>query len=388
MLVKKAVLKKPASKFVRLTPFQRGMIFMGFLAGMTQPEIAEEVHKRDGSSPSVQAVSDNIAHAQANGGAMWSGQLESGSGRPRETTTKLDKAITKFVFKRRGSIKVTATVVRRFVKESRRVSVRTIQRRLEEAGLRYLRRRQKYLVPSVHKQARLEWVAWVSQQTTRMLSKWAFTDGTSFYLARTENEHGDKRRLALGSHVWRAANGHDALFEDCVGPSKYAKAQGSCVRVWGLLFAGILCVYVLPEGVAMNTEMYTWVIENKFRLWLDLAFARATKVFLVQDHEKCLWADEPVGALEDENIELLEHYPKSSQDLNPIETAWRELKTRLDFTMPDTFESRPQFVQRLHQAVAWVNKNRSAYLLKICRSQKEWAKDVLHATPPGARTNH
>ena len=386
--MKRSVLKKPASKFLRLTPFQRGMIFMGFLTGMTQPEIAAEVQKTDGSNPTAQAVSDTISHAQANGGAMWNGQLQSGAGRPRESTTKLDKAITKFVFKRRGSIKVTATVVRRFVKESRGLSVRTIQRRIADAGLRYLRRRQKYLISAAHKQDRLEWVAWVSQRTTAMLSKWAFTDGTSFYLARSDSEYADKRRLALGSHVWRAANGHDALFEDCVGPSTYAKAQGNCVRVWGLLFAGILCVYVLPQGMVMNTEIYTWLIEHKFRLWLDLAFARATKVFLVQDHEKCLWADEPVDALEDENIELLTNYPKSSQDLNPIETAWRELKSRLDVTMPEAFESRPQFVQRLHQAVAWVNKNRRDYFLKICRSQKAWARDVLEATPPGARTNH
>ena len=220
-----------------------------------------------------------------------------------------------------------------------------------------------------------------------MLARWAFTDGTSFYLARTENELLDKKRAALGTHVWRAADGHDALFADCVGPSSYAKAQGNCVRIWGLLFAGILCVFVLPAGQVMNIEWYTWLIDTQFRLWLDRAFSRSTKVFLVQDHERCLWADEPLDALEDENIELLD-FPKCSQDLNPIEVARRELKARLAETMPTSFETRPQFVRRLLCAVSWVNKHRADYLWTLCHSQKAWAKDVVEATPPGARTKH
>ena len=178
------------------------------------------------------------------------------------------------------------------------------------------------------------------------------------------------------------------FFQDCVGPSAYAKAQGNCVRIWGLLFAGILCIFVLPPGQVMNTTWYTWIVENKFREWLDMAFYRSTKVYLVQDHECCLWAEKPVDAMADENIVLLENYPKCSQDLSPNEQAWRELKARLAQTQPTKFETRPEFVQRLHHAVAWVNKHRADYFQKICHSQKEWAKDVVEAKPPGSRTQH
>jgi hypothetical protein len=138
----------------------------------------------------------------------------------------------------------------------------------------------------------------------------------------------------------------------------------------------------------MNTAWYIWLIEHKFRPWLDGAFARRTKVFLVQDHERCLWNEESVDAMEEENIELLENFPTSSQDLNPIEVAWREVKSRLDATLPTNFESRPAFTRRLNHAVAWVNTHRAGLFREICAAQKAWAKDVLYASPPGARTNH
>lgn len=387
MPVRKKVSKRKDQSFMRLTPFQRGMIYMGFLAQMTLQEISEKVPKSDGSNPSVQTVSETIEQAKANGGSKWNGVLSSGAGRPRETQTRLDKQIEALVYKMRGSVKVTGTYVQRVIRAARKVALRTIQRRIHDAGLRWLRRRRKTLLSETNRQARLEWSIFVWQQSASMLARWAFTDGTSFYLARTENELLDKKCAALGTHVWRAADGHDALFADCVGPSSYAKAQGNCVRIWGLLFAGILCVFVLPAGQVMNIEWYTWIIDTQFRLWLDRAFSRSTKVFLVQDHERCLWADEPLDALEDENIELLD-FPKCSQDLNPIEVAWRELKARLAETMPTSFETRPQFVRRLLCAVSWVNKHRADYLWTLCHSQKAWAKDVVEATPPGARTKH
>ena len=103
----------------------------------------------------------------------------------------------------------------------------------------------------------------------------------------------------------------------------------------------------------------------------------------MQDHERCLWTAKPREAMKAINVNVLENYPKCSQDLSPIEIAWRELKTRLDVTLPASFESCAEFLSRLRNATAWVNSNRTDYLYELCTSQKTWARDVKNATPPG-----
>ncbi|CAK0893334.1 unnamed protein product, partial [Prorocentrum cordatum] len=96
----------------RLTPFQRGMIYMGSLAGMTMTDIAASVQKCDGSFPSVNVVKDTIEKAEAHGGSAWDGASSGRPGRPRETLGTLDREISKLVHKMRGSAVVTATYVR------------------------------------------------------------------------------------------------------------------------------------------------------------------------------------------------------------------------------------------------------------------------------------
>jgi hypothetical protein len=376
------------------SPYLRGVIYGLLLAGWTYEEVAEEVEKPDGTNPCQQTVASVAAQAKAGGGLRWDGESASKTGglagRPRHTKTALDRAIVKLVFKHRGKALVTTSYVRKVLKQARKVSVRTVSRRLEEAGLEWLRRRRKSLVPEAHKVSRISWAAWVLARTGATLARWAYTDGTSFFLARSQTELESKTRAALGGFVWRMANGHDGLYEDCVGPSAYWKSQGTKVTIWGLLLAGMLFIYVLPEDENMNRDTYAWIIEHKFPAWIKKALKRKARqgVFLVQDHEKALWTPEPREAMRAQGITLLENYPKCSQDLNPIETAWREVRARLAFTEPRAMEARDAFIRRLRVAVAWVNQHRAAYLAEICSSQKEWAQDVLDAEPPGSRTKH
>ena len=187
------------------------------------------------------------------------------------------------------------------------------------------------------------------------------------------------------------------MYEDCVGPSAYWKAQGTVVRVWGLLFQGVVFLYVLPKGQVMNRWWYEWLIRSKFSEWISQLQASAAKVFLVQDHERALWSSEPRSAMRAVGISLLENYPKCSQDLNPVELIWKELRARLATTEPRArtgsrsalaraMESREHFIRRLRKAVEWLNRNREESLLDLCRCQKAWAQDVLDSK--GARTKH
>ena len=381
--------KEKAVSNLRLTPFLRGVIYGLLLAGWTYREIADEVVKPDGTHPCQQAVANVAAQVKSRGGYGWSGESTSSeAGRPRSTTTALDRAILKLVYKHRGRTVVTVKYVQKMVKAARKVSSRTISRRLGEAGLAWLRRRRKTWVSEKNKVARLDWAAWVLGRTVTNLARWAYSDGTAFYLGRSEGEVADKARGALGPYVWKQADGSDALFEDCVGPSAYWKAQGMPVKIWGLLVAGALFVWVLPQDENMTGEWYAWVIRHKFPAWLGKALGRKAKkgVFLVQDHEKALWRDVAREAMVSVGINLLENFPKSSQDLNPIETAWRELRARLYVTAPAAIESREDFIRRLRLAVAWLNVNRASYFEKICGAQKEWARDVEDMD--GARTKH
>ena len=266
------------------------------------------------------------------------------------------------------------------------MSSRTLQRRLVEAGLKYLRRRRKTLVPTIHKPARVAWSKWVLKRTASHLAKWIYTDGTVFYIARSITEKESSKRGSLGPMVWRQTTGCDALYEDCIGPSSYWKGQGAAVRVWGLLIGGMLCIYIMPAGEVMNRWWYEWLIIKKFPIWIAKHAGKRAKTFLVQDHERALWCDEPIAAMPEQGISLLVNYPKCSQDLNPIETAWREVRARLYDTEPTDREGRDAFISRLKLAVEWVNRNRGGYLKTLCNCQKAWANDVLLAK--GSRTTH
>ena len=90
--------------------------------------------------------------------------------------------------------------------------------------------------------------------------------------------------------------------------------------------------------------------------------------------------------MRDQGVSLLENFPNCSQDLNPIETAWRELRARVAETEPESREGGADFIARLRNAVAWVNSNRADYLQHLCNSQKDRARDVI--AQDGGRTKH
>ena len=75
-----------------------------------------------------------------------------------------------------------------------------------------------------------------------------------------------------------------------------------------------------------------------------------------------------------------------AQDLNAVETAWRELRARLNETMPTGRELRSEFLARLRRAVAWVNTHRCDLFKELCTNQKERAREVVAAK--GGRTKY
>ena len=136
----------------------------------------------------------------------------------------------------------------------------------------------------------------------------------------------------------------------------------------------------------MNRHIYAKIIRQKFPRWIREDLGGDSAPLLVQHHERCLWTKESRDAMEESGILLIENYPKCPQDLNPIETVWRELRAWLADTEPPNMETRAMFIARLRLAVQWVNRSRADLLQSLSRSQKKRALDVLEAK--GARTEN
>ena len=289
-----------------------------------------------------------------------------------------DKALLKTVKKDRGKKKVTVGDLKKKHPEFRKLSDWLVQDRLRKAGMAYLPRRHKSLVPADFKEPRVEYARWVKKLSQEHLESWCYSDGTVFFKDRDANELQQTHRQGLGSKVWKMADGSESLYEDNVGPSGYNKSQGERVVVWGLLAHGILHVEVLHPKEAMNTMLYCELIEDKFDDWVGSC------KYLVQDYEKCLRTEQALEALKQVGIKLVDRHPKQSQDLNAIENVWRLLRERVYETTPDHVESRPEFVKRLKQAVAWLNWHKQDDLWYYSTNQKDRAADVLKLK--GART--
>ena len=299
----------------------------------------------------------------------WRGQRSEGSGRKRSTTHEEDEKIVQYVLDNRGREKLTSGKVKRRLGLS---SDRLVRRRLADVGLRWLRRRCKTLVPSASVDMRLAWAFWVKQCTDAYLRRWVYTDGCSFYLDKVESQAESSQRAALGKFVYRMDDGSDSLYKDCVGPSAYKKAQGECVRVWGLLVCGRLYITILERGTRMNRWEYDWIIRHRFPNWLQ----GTSWPLLVQDGEKCLWCDEPLQAFQQIGVEVLTKHPAHSPDLNAIENSWAFLRARLDETLPQDgeVEDRDAFICRLRAAVTWINKHRRSAMAAKARNQKARAQ--------------
>ena len=371
--------KKKKKKPQRFTPFEVGQVKAHMHHGLGPEAISRIIKKADGKTHfSHTAVSRIVTKLESC--PDWRGEREKGSGAARKTTAEEDKALVKGVIDNRGKRKVTVAWLRQTSPIARKLGRTAVEERLFDAGLEWLRRRRKCLVAPNHLPARVLYCRLVLTKQQRTLDAWAYTDGTTFYLDRSDAENAETQRAALGPFVWKQSDGSDSLWADCIGPSAYREAQGHQVKVWGLLADGKLHITVLEHGESMDRWLYAELIED----WFPERMGNCR--FLVQDYETCLRCEEAQLAFDNFGIKLVEGYPPVSQDFNAIENCWKFLRERLDATLPEAVESRDLFIVRLNKAVAWLNRNRKAQLEKVSRNQKERARESLALKPPGSRT--
>ena len=373
--------KKMAS-YARLDAWARSEICALRRAGTPRKQICSLVVKLDGSSPSLRCV-DAVVDKKKKEPA-WRGENSVCGGQPKLLHSSEEKTLLALVYKERCKAVVTASYCQKRLKFLRRVSIQTVRNYLHRAGLAWLARRRKSWVPSPSKMKRLQQCAWILRRQQRYLNRWAYTDGTTFYLARGPTEHAMKQRASLGHAVYRMATGKDGLFDDNIGPSMYVKSQGLPVKIWGLFANGRLEYYVLPpdpfengKTTNMNTEVYENLVTEKFAAWRARCFRDGRRATLVQDHEQCLWAPACQAAIHKAGFDLMATHPKHSPDLNAIENWWARLRQRLNATAPDEQEMRASFVARLRKTVNWMNANLADEGKNMCTNQKVRAKDII-----------
>ena len=367
----------------QLDAFTRGLIVGMSVAGASSSVIAGKVKKPDGEHPSRRSVSRTITKAKRN--RFWKGARRSGSGRPSRLPKDLLRKMVRLVFQHRAKSIVTVAFCKKAWKPLRKYSTTVLRRGLHQAGLAWLRRRKKRLVPAPARAERCAYAEWVLRQRNASLKKWAYVDGTTYYLARCESEDVDHARRRLGAYVWRDAAGKDGLFTDNVGPSLYAGTQGRPVKVWGLLANGRICLHVLPTSPGggstahMNGARFRSMIEDNSSEWLQACFGRRlpARVPLVMDFERCLRTQESLECLRRHRLHVVKRHTKHSPDLNAIEGIWARLRQVLHETAPTGRETRPLFIRRLRRAAARLNARHREELVLLCTNQKDRARAVL-----------
>ena len=379
------------AKFARLDAWGRAQIVTLAGQGVKPKQIRRSVRKKDGRRPTVRAVQATIAKAARD--PQWRGEnAPGGPGRKQIIPESVQRDLTRLVFKERGSVTVTVKYCQQRLRALRQFNRWCVARALHRAGYQWLRRRQKHWVPEAARTARSSYARWIQRQSARDLQKYAYVDGTTYYLARGPAEAEQKAHARLGRFVWRGSSVAEGLFHDNVGPSLYAAKQGAPVKVWGLLANGHVSIHVLPEksgssGTShMNGPVYRAMMDRKASEWLRASWnGRAPEVVhLVQDHERCLWQPASMECLARNGFKVVTRFPKSSPDLNAIEGVWKMLREYLAAHAPDGVEARADFLRRLHGAVRHLNASHHDELLHLCQNQQERAADVL--TLSGART--
>lgn len=147
MPVRKAM-KKAARKvsFARLSPLAKGRIIGMREAGTERKDIAKQVKKKDGRSPSILAVDNVLGRFKEQ--PDWDGieEREAG-GRPRDLSPRQEAQILKILLQDVGKLVVSATHVKSSLPDIRSIPDRTIQRTFERLGYAYLYRRAEACWP-------------------------------------------------------------------------------------------------------------------------------------------------------------------------------------------------------------------------------------------------
>ena len=163
--------------------------------------------------------------------------------------------------------------------------------------------------------------SWTSQDWHKVM----FSDETSI-----------KQFYSFSTNVRRPVGArYDARY--CLPRVKHSPS----VMIWGTIASsGRGALWFLPKNRTINACLYREILADKLQTWLDI---RGCQIFQ-HDGAPCHMATSVRSWLSDSGIEVLEPWPGSSPDLNPIENCWAVVKKRVAQRKPTSLNDHKKTV--------------------------------------------
>jgi len=247
---------------------------------------------------------------------------------------------------------------------SKSVSVSTVKRRLQKAGLHGRISMKKPLLSAQNRKKRLTWAREHQNWTLEDWKTVLWTDESKFII------FGSRRRAFV-----RRFSGERAK-DYCISPT--VKHGGGSVMIWGCFGGTNVGDLVKIDGI-LKKEQYKQILENH-AIPSGLRILGPNFVFQQDNDPKhtSKICKEYLRQVEDEGIAKVMKWPPQSPDLNPIELLWDEVDREVRKAAPTssshmwitlqeawsriTQESLEKLLKRMPRLCAAIIKNKGTHV--------------------------
>lgn len=294
-----------------LSEFDKGRI-EGRIGSMSHKEISQEL-----AIPRT-TISSFISRLKTRGNAKNLFR----PGRPRKTTSAQDKRIVAAAEAHsRVPLKELSNII------NIDLSTRTLQRRLQENGIRKWRAVQRALLTEKHAAERLKWAIEHRHMTREDWARFAWSDETAI------------QKDSCRRQVWIYR--HENKQEKYAPQNIQGKTRDGQLSqmIWGCFVGNKLGPIVFINGI-VNSDVYIHLLHENFLPYVDALQADdITNIVFQQDNARPHVSQQThqfLEAMMTEHHFSITDWPANSPDMNLMENLWSYLKLELDRKYPDT----------------------------------------------------